>query len=73
MKITCYVSPELIESLNDKQIHANFDYKKNNIFSFGIMLLQIILLIKEEEINIINKTENEKDNQIILNQLYEQT
>ena len=30
-----------------------------------------MLLIKEEEINIVNKIENEKDNKIILNELYE--
>ena len=30
-----------------------------------------MLSIKEEEINIINKIENEKDNKIILNELYE--
>ena len=31
----------------------------------------MILLIKEEEINIVNKIENEKDNKIILDKLYE--
>ena len=39
------------------------------MFSFGIILLQIVLL--EEEIDILNKIENEQHNEIILNELYE--
>ena len=31
----------------------------------------MIILIKEEKINIVNKIENLEDNKIILNQLYE--
>ena len=39
------------------------------MFSFGIILLQIVLL--KEEIHILNKIENEQYNEIILNELYE--
>ena len=34
-----YISSELIESLNDKSINDKFDYEKNNVFSFGIIIL----------------------------------
>ena len=52
------MSPELIkEVLSQNHTHINFDFKKSNIFSIGLIILKTLLFLHPKYINEINSNE----------------